>query len=98
MRWRLNPVWLVFIFAFTTSLAAQDKSQEPSGKDESKPKPAVSSPVSVNDPKAFQGYTLIPPLLSTKTMLVDMQGRVVRSWECNTTPGLSAYLLENGHL
>jgi hypothetical protein len=70
------------LFALATNVSAQDK----------------SSPVSINDPKAFQGYTLIPPLLSTKTLLVDMQGRVVKSWECGATPGLSAYLLENGHL
>ncbi len=93
MQRHFNPVWLAFIFAFTTGLAAQDKSQE------AKPKSAAAvSPVSINDPKAFQGYTLIPPLTSTKTMLVDMQGRVVKSWECGTTPGLSAYLLPNGHL
>src|SRR5262249_41024984 len=32
----------------------------------------------VNAPRAFQGYTLSFPLRSTKTYLVDMQGRVVR--------------------
>jgi Arylsulfotransferase (ASST) len=54
--------------------------------------------LAVNDPKAFQGYTLLTTMNSTKTYLIDMQGRVVRTWECNCTPALSSYLLDNGHL
>jgi hypothetical protein len=54
--------------------------------------------VAVNDPSASQGYTLVVPLQSTKTYLVDMQGRVVRKWESRYTAGQDAYLLENGHL
>jgi hypothetical protein len=30
--------------------------------------------------------------------LIDLQGRVVHSWESNCPPGLAVYLLENGHL
>jgi hypothetical protein len=44
------------------------------------------------------GYTLIAPMRSTTTYLVDMAGRRVHSWESEYPPGLSAYLLENGHL
>ena len=54
--------------------------------------------IQLNDPQALQGYTLIAPLNSKKTYLVDMQGRVVRVWESNYTAGQEAYLLENGHL
>src|SRR5262249_46458338 len=60
--------------------------------------PAVAFGASVNAPRAFQGYTLIAPMKSAKTYLIDMQGRVVRSWESDGPPGLGAYLLENGHL
>ena len=49
-------------------------------------------------PKAFAGYTLVTPLRSTATYLVDMQGRVVRTWESEYTAGQVAYLLENGHV
>jgi hypothetical protein len=49
-------------------------------------------------PKAFPGYTLVAPLYSKKTDLIDMQGRVVRRWESDYTAGQIAYLLENGHL
>src|SRR5262245_43203533 len=51
-----------------------------------------------NDPGAFQGYTLLSPLQSTTTFLIDMNGRVVRSWDAGSTPSSLAYLLENGHL
>ncbi len=39
------------------------------------------------EPKAFPGYTLVAPLLSTRTHLVDMQGRAVRTWESQYTAG-----------
>jgi hypothetical protein len=51
-----------------------------------------------NGPKAFQGYTLIAPLQSTKTYLIDMQGQVVHMWESDYAAGQDAYLLEDGHL
>jgi hypothetical protein len=54
--------------------------------------------VQVNKPTAFQGYTLVFPLQSTKTYLIDMQGRVVREWASKYAVGQEAYLLENGHL
>jgi hypothetical protein len=38
------------------------------------------------------------PLRSTKTYLLDMQGRVVHTWESKFTAGQDAYLLPNGHL
>src|SRR5262249_45240304 len=54
--------------------------------------------VVVNKPKAFPGYTLVFPLLSTKTYLIDMQGHLVRTWDSKYAPGQEAYLLDNGHL
>jgi Arylsulfotransferase (ASST) len=47
---------------------------------------------------AFTGYTLIAPLHSRWTYLIDMQGRVVRAWESRYEAGEGAYLLEDGHL
>jgi hypothetical protein len=60
--------------------------------------PQAKVGLSINDPGAFQGYTLIAPLMSTKAYLIDMQGRVVQTWTAKCTPGASTYLLENGHL
>jgi hypothetical protein len=54
--------------------------------------------VSVNTARAYRGYTLIAPMRSKSTFLIDMTGRVVNTWESNTTPALVSYLLENGHL
>jgi hypothetical protein len=54
--------------------------------------------VVLNEPGAFQGYTLVFPRQSKKTYLIDMQGRIVHSWESKYVPGQEAYLLENGHL
>src|SRR5262249_40356034 len=42
--------------------------------------------------------TLLAPMNSRNTYLLDMQGRVVRTWKSDCEPALSAYLLENGHL
>jgi hypothetical protein len=54
--------------------------------------------LNVNEPGACAGYTLVAPLRSTNTYLVDMEGRVVREWKSKYAAGQDAYLLENGHL
>src|SRR5262245_21005063 len=65
-------------------------SQPPVGK--------PSSGVITNEPGACPGYTFVFPLSSTKTYLVDMQGKVAHTWESKYNPGQEAYLLENGNL
>ncbi len=47
---------------------------------------------------ASDGYTLYSPLELERTYLVDMKGRTVHTWKTDTRPGLSQYLLPNGHL
>jgi hypothetical protein len=59
--------------------------------------PAVKLGLHLNGPGALQGYTLLSPLGATKTYLLDMDGRVVRTWDCGNTP-MSSYILENGRL
>ncbi len=44
------------------------------------------------------GYTLFAPLELKRTYLVDERGHVVHTWKTSTRPGLSEYLLPNGHL
>jgi hypothetical protein len=71
------------------------------GADADKDKPEPAKPklgLLVNDSKAFQGYTLLASTNSTDTYLIDTDGRVVNTWKSDCMPGLSAYLLENGHL
>ena len=40
-----------------------------------------------NSADAFAGYTLVAPLQSTDTVLVDMQGTVVQRWKSDAPPG-----------
>lgn len=51
-----------------------------------------------NDKRAFAGYTIIAPLASKKTFLIDLDGRVVHSWNSDWQPALGARLLEDGRL
>ena len=60
-------------------------------------KPAKSSVV-LNDAKAYKGYTLIAPQNAKTTYLIDMEGRVVHTWQHDSTPALVPYLLDNGNL
>lgn len=50
-----------------------------------------------NDPGAFQGYTLFTPRHYNTTYLIDMEGRLVHSWEADRRVE-HALLLENGLL
>ena len=52
----------------------------------------------INEPGAFQGYTLYTPLRSTDTVLLNMEGEVVHKWVSKHWPSNSAYLLTNGNL
>jgi hypothetical protein len=54
--------------------------------------------VTINSPKAFQGYTLVAPFTSKKSQLINMQGEIVRTWNAAGNPASCAYLLENGGL
>ena len=74
----------------------QAKTGCPKGDEPTKPAPAKVG-LLLNDSRAFQGYTLIAPMFSKTTYLIDMLGKVVRTWESDYTAGV-AYLLENGHL
>jgi formylglycine-generating enzyme required for sulfatase activity len=48
--------------------------------------------------KAFAGYTLMSPMHSTFTYLLDNAGQYVHKWNSTGEPGRSSYLLENGHM
>jgi hypothetical protein len=76
-----------------------DTSKKDASKKDAPPKqPPIKLGLHTNGPKAFQGYTLLAPLESAKTYLLDMQGRVVRTWESDCAPALCPMLLANGHL
>src|SRR4051794_14663011 len=79
---------------------AQSKDSDiPKAKDVKKEgKKDVKPGVSINKENAYKGYTLIAPLNSRTTRLIDMEGRVVHSWQSDCTPALVPYLLDNGNL
>ena len=51
----------------------------------------------LNEPEAFDGYTLFNKIRSKTIYLIDNQGRVVHKWELDAE-SLFARLLENGNL
>ena len=52
----------------------------------------------VTTPRASPGFVFFNPLLSYTTYLVDVEGRVMHTWESDYESGGGAYLLDNGHL
>ena len=51
-----------------------------------------------NTAEASPGYVFFNPNRSLTTYLVDLEGRVVHTWQHDLGPGGGAYLLDNGHL
>ena len=95
---------LIGISIWCLSMSAASAQPAPADSPDNRP-PGGNRPdqprkvgLSVNDPKALQGYTLIAPMQSNNTYLIDMEGRVVHAWKSNYPPALGAYLLENGEL
>lgn len=58
----------------------------------------VADGLSINGPEASAGYTLIFPMRSAVTYLVDNESRVVKQWKSRFTPAHSAHLMPNGDL
>jgi Arylsulfotransferase (ASST) len=83
-----------------TGRAAGDEAKaKPAEKDGASPqRPPVELGLLINEPKAFRGYTLLNPMNTKTTYLIDIDGRVVKSWESKHNSMHAAYLLENGHL
>ena len=87
---------LALWFMPTLVNAQPGKDKDKDGPPKTKDGPKLG--LAINDPKAFQGYTLVTTLNSKKTYLIDMQGKVVQTWDCDCPPALTAFLLENGNL
>jgi hypothetical protein len=50
------------------------------------------------EPGIAPGYTLFAPLNSKDTYLIDNCGRVINSWQSDSYPGNTVYLMPNGNL
>ena len=97
MRRRIEGVTLRALAASSLALTILALAARDTKADDPAPKPKGGPALSVNDPKAFQGYTLISPFNSPRAYLIDMQGRAVKVWQGKVPCG-TAYLLDNGHL
>jgi hypothetical protein len=87
----------------TTSPTVPDKSKSTKIKNGTTKKEEPKSPAAklgllLNDSKALQGFTLLAPMDSTSTYLLDMEGKVVHTWKSDCVPALCPLLLDNGHL
>ena len=52
----------------------------------------------LNTPESFNGYTLLDPMGSTSTHLINNCGEVVNTWSSEFPSGGACYLLEDGSL
>ena len=52
----------------------------------------------LNTTNAYPGYTLMSPIHSTRTYLINNEGQYVHTWTNTGEPGRSSYLMENGHM
>lgn len=62
------------------------------------PKATPATGVTIHEADVAPGYTLFAPLNAGSTWLIDANGKGVHSWQRETSPGNSVYLLPNGHL
>lgn len=60
--------------------------------------PGASADLVTRETGAYPGYTLVVPQTTTDTYLLDLDGRVVHSWQSGYLPGLSASLRDDGLL
>ncbi len=108
-----RSVAVFLVIGMLSALAlANDDAKTPTGPNKSKStkdkdnaakkeEPKSSSPklgLLLNDPRALQGFTLLAPMDSRNTYLLDMEGKVVHTWKSDCPPALCPLLLENGHL
>ena len=52
----------------------------------------------LNTPEAFNGYTLLDPMGSTSTYVINNCGEVINTWASEYPSGGACYLLEDGSL
>lgn len=94
----LALVAAVSLLAGSGPAAGQDSTVKAKDGGAPPPPPKVKLGLTVNDPKALAGYTLLSTMNSKSIYLLDNEGRVVHTWKPETTSHHCCYLLPNGHL
>lgn len=91
----LTPNSIGLLFAFlATSFSTATALQDPPAPDE----PPAKGLLEWKQGQAEDGFTLIAPLGSTETFLIDMKGEIVHAWGSAMAPGGPVYLMDNGNL
>ena len=93
----LNPACLIAILCSSAAVwnaNSSSKNETTSSNDLD----GIKTGLTLSEPGAYPGYTLISPVNRTQTWLIDMDGRIVHQWNHDARPSLSAELLANGHL
>jgi Arylsulfotransferase (ASST) len=62
------------------------------------PKPDDPRGVLVKEAGALDGYVLLAPLRSKAIHILDLDGKVVHTWNTSNTPGAATHFLPNGNL
>lgn len=75
------------------ALCALASAQEPAAQSDDERRGLI-----LRTPAASPGFTLFCPFGDTTTYLIDLDGKVVKTWASAYRPGLSAYLLPDGKL
>jgi hypothetical protein len=88
---------LLTFLSFAAGARAQ-RPDEPPKEAKDGPAPTEKRGLLTTSEAASPGFTLLAPLRSYSTYLVDIGGKVVHEWKSDATPGHSVYLLENGDL
>lgn len=80
-------------FVLAAAARADDKVPPPP-----EPSAAAVEPrgLRLRDPRAFPGYTLVCPLTSLRTVLLDLDGRIAHEWKSDLPPGNSVFLQDDG--
>src|SRR5262249_13058025 len=103
----LATIWALLALGFLSQVNAQAPQDDGkpgkdkdtlAKKDDKSAKQPVKLGLAINDPRAFQGSTLLAPMSSTSTYLLAMAGHIVHAWDSDCSPALCPLLLGNGHL
>jgi arylsulfotransferase ASST len=99
---RVHVSLACLILGSTVAFAQGPPNAEPDPASGSPDEARVEAPnqrgLQVRAEGAFEGYTLLAPLGSRTTYLLDGDGEVVHSWQSEYMPGNSVYLLDDGSI
>ena len=94
---------LIVLHPLHDSASAQAPKGKGTPKGEGKSKAAAKAPegprgLRLKTDRATPGYVLFSPLTDKTAYLIDVDGKVVRTWTSDFTPSGYIYLLDNGHV